>query len=132
MPQDNADGGGAEMQMPHNLTPSEARDIAAVEYMHQPYSLAWALNNDMGIDDPALQVDVDTLCRPELLADEATNAQLLAVLMNSMCSTTVYAAARELSQRVEAAMQPAIKARAAELLRAQDRALKLAEEEALS
>jgi hypothetical protein len=119
--------------MPHNdLTHSEARDIAAVEYMHQPYSLAWALNNDMGIDDPAQQVDVDTLCRPELLADEASNAQLLAVLFNSMCSTTVYAAARELSQRVEAAMELAIKARAAELMHAQDRLQRRMEEEALS
>ena len=113
------------------MSESEARDIAAVEYMHQPYSLAWSLNNDMGIDDPAMQVDVDTLCRPELLADTATNAQLLAVVLGSMCSTTVYAAARELSQRVEAAMEPAIAARAAELMRAQDRALKRLAEEVL-
>lgn len=57
---------------------------------------------------------------------------LLAVVLNSMCSTTVYAAARELSQRVEAAMEPAIKARAAELMNAQDKLQKRLAEEVLS
>ena len=103
------------------LSEDEARDIAANELMHTPYALAWALNNDMGIDDADLQVDVDTVCRPELVADDASNAELLAVLLNSYCRDTVYAAARELAQRVERAMAGQIAVRAVELQRAAER-----------
>lgn len=102
------------------ITADMAAEFAEHELMRSPYALAWALNNDCGIDDADERVDVDTVCRPELVAQDATTAQLLAVVLNSACRDTVYRAATELAERLKAVMAPLIAERAAEILKAQE------------
>lgn len=97
-----------------SLSPEEAREIALDEVLRTPYNIAWALHNDMGIDDP-VTIDVDALQRPEYEAHGKAAGELLAVLISGNDKSAL-AARAELRYLLADAMADLIAERAREIL----------------